>query len=234
MKIIKITLSLILPVVFWQNISFSHPEATNDKEHVEKAAEVSAVEDLMREHGVLRRLLLIYEEIYRSINKNRKVENHIILETSGIVRDFIENYHEKLEEEYIFSKFKKGEKFFNTSVTLKKQHDAGRRITGNILRLSEGEIKDIKKQKELMRDIVLFIRMYRPHAAREDTVLFPVFKETITEKEYDKLGDKFEEREIRLFGKKGFEGVVGRVAVLEKKLGIYDLSQFTPSNHDSK
>jgi len=90
-------------------------------------------------------------------------------------------------------------------------------------------MEDPAKRKELMRYIVFFVRMYRPHAAREDTVLFPEFKELVGEKEYNELGDKFEEREVRLFGKSGFEGVVDKIASLEKKLGIYDLSQFAPS-----
>jgi hypothetical protein len=42
------------------------------------------------------------------------------------------------------------------------------------------------------------------------------------------LGEDFEEKEHQLFGKEGFEGMVPRVADLEKQLGIYDLSQFTP------
>jgi hypothetical protein len=38
----------------------------------------------------------------------------------------------------------------------------------------------------------------------------------------------FEDRELALFGREGFEGVVGQVAELEKRLGIDDLAQFTP------
>ena len=46
--------------------------------------------------------------------------------------------------------------------------------------------------------------------------------------EYDALGEDFEKREHQLFGKEGFEGMVPRVEEIEKQLGIYDLSQFTP------
>ncbi len=71
--------------------------------------------------------------------------------------------------------------------------------------------------------------MYRPHAAREDTVLLPALHEIMTVKEYDVMGDEFEDREHELFGKGGFERIVGEVAELEKALGIEDLAQFTPS-----
>ena len=46
-------------------------------------------------------------------------------------------------------------------------------------------------------------------------------------KEYDALGEKFEDLEHDLFGKEGYEKMVSQVAELEKKLGIYDLTQFT-------
>jgi hypothetical protein len=46
------------------------------------------------------------------------------------------------------------------------------------------------------------------------------------EKEYDELGDRFEEQGHRNFG--GFEKMVGRVADIEKEIGIYDLARFTP------
>jgi hemerythrin-like domain-containing protein len=70
--------------------------------------------------------------------------------------------------------------------------------------------------------------MYRPHEAREDTVLFPAFRSVVSAHEYDALGDDFEKKEDELFGEDGFFKVVDKVAELEKKLGIYELAQFTP------
>ena len=70
--------------------------------------------------------------------------------------------------------------------------------------------------------------MYSPHEAREDTVVFPAFKEILSKNEYDSLGEQFEKKEHELFGQDGFESMVEKVAGIEKKLGIYDLSQFTP------
>jgi hemerythrin-like domain-containing protein len=72
-----------------------------------------------------------------------------------------------------------------------------------------------------------FIRMYRPHAAREDTVLFPALRKILSAKQLDALGDTFEAEENRLFGGEGFEKTVAQVASIERDLGIYDLGQFT-------
>ena len=69
--------------------------------------------------------------------------------------------------------------------------------------------------------------MYRPHAAREDTVLFPAFRDTVGRSEYRELGEQFEEKEHELFGEHGFENTVAEVARLEARLGIADLARFT-------
>lgn len=69
--------------------------------------------------------------------------------------------------------------------------------------------------------------MYRPHKAREDTVLFPVLRKIISKSEYFALDKDFKRREHELFGEDGFEATVEKVTSLEKRLGIYDLSAFT-------
>jgi hypothetical protein len=43
------------------------------------------------------------------------------------------------------------------------------------------------------------------------------------------MAETFEDEEHRRFGQAGFQGVVDNVADIEKSLGIYDLSQFTPT-----
>jgi hemerythrin-like domain-containing protein len=80
----------------------------------------------------------------------------------------------------------------------------------------------------MVRATQAFIRMYRPHEAREDTVLFPAFRKIVSAKRLQELGEQFEKEEDRLFGEEGFEKTVEQVASIEKQLGIYDLAQFTP------
>jgi hypothetical protein len=70
--------------------------------------------------------------------------------------------------------------------------------------------------------------MYRPHAAREDTVLFPAFRELLGGDAYRELGEQLEDGEHARFGEHGFENTVAEVARLEATLGIADLAQFTP------
>jgi hypothetical protein len=78
------------------------------KKQSEKEAEVTPPEDLMREHGVLDRLLLVYEAGLRKFAANEDFDPAIITTAAETVRDFIENYHEKSEEEAVFPRFKEG------------------------------------------------------------------------------------------------------------------------------
>lgn len=91
-----------------------------------------------------------------------------------------------------------------------------------------GASKDADRRRELLGSVRRFVRMYRPHEAREDTVLFPALHAIVTPREYGALGEEFEGMEHRLFGEDGFEAMVDKVAGFEKSLGIYDLAQFTP------
>ena len=112
---------------------------------------------------------------------------------------------------------------------LKKQHDAGRQLTDAILReASDDRFKKDEGRKAVVAHCEAFIRMYRPHEAREDTVLFPALHKVLSAKDIKDLGEQFEKEEDKLFGEDGFEKVVDQVAGIEKKLGIYDLDQFTP------
>jgi len=111
---------------------------------------------------------------------------------------------------------------------LQKQHKAGREVTARIITLASGPLKAGPDQIKLAGQLHSFVRMYEPHEAREDTILFPALRSIVSDTEYDAMGEDFEKKEHQLFGEEGFEGQVERVAELEKKLGIFDLAQFTP------
>src|SRR3954452_2780592 len=98
--------------------------------------EVGAAEDLMREHGVLNRVLLIYEEGLRRLRAKEEVAPDVFHKVATLVRKFIEDYHEKLEEKVIFPEFEKAKKLVDLVKVLREQHEAGRKVTDVILHLA--------------------------------------------------------------------------------------------------
>jgi len=192
--------------------------------------EVTATEDLMREHGVLRRALFIYSEIAVRLRSNPSdVSPDAIHKTANLFRTFGEDYHEKkLEEAFIFPAVKKtgGDAGGLTSI-LVVQHDRGREITEYILSVTNAAQIEPSDTISLTRALESMVRMYRPHAAREDTVIFPAWKQTLTAKQLDKMNDKFEDIERQMLGKNGFENAVKQISEIENGLGLGDLAQFT-------
>ncbi|HYY14052.1 MAG TPA: hemerythrin domain-containing protein [Chthoniobacterales bacterium] len=191
--------------------------------------EVSPSEDLMREHGVLKRVLLIYDEAIRRLTANQEFPTEAVADSAKIIRGFIEDYHEKLEENFLFPLFEKAGKLTDLVKTLRDQHEAGRRVTDLTLNLArQSALKNAAERTRLSDALRQFVRMYNPHEAREDTVLFPAFRKIVSTNEYAALGEHFEKKEHELFGEDGFEKMVEKVTDIEKQLGIYDLAQFTP------
>lgn len=205
------------------------PRTPAEKKTGADEEDVAPPEDLMREHGVLNRVLLLYEESIRRLDARRPLPIDAVAGAADIVHRFIEQYHEKLEEDHLFPRFEKANKLVDLVGTLRRQHQAGRGLTDTILKLANAAaIQAAGDRQKLAETMRLFIRMYRPHEAREDTVLFPALRTVVTRKEFEALGEQFEAEEHRLFGKEGFEGIVAQVGKLEQTLGIYDLDQFTP------
>ncbi|HZP59692.1 MAG TPA: hemerythrin domain-containing protein [Opitutaceae bacterium] len=191
--------------------------------------EVAPGEDLMREHGVLKRILLVYDELVRRLGAGAEVPPAAVADSAGIIRNFIEDYHERLEENYLFPRFQKAGQLPDLVATLIQQHQAGRRLTDQVqAEASFAALKSESDRQRLKAALQQFIRMYSPHEAREDTVLFPAFRKLVSQHEYDSLGEDFEKEERRKFGEDGFEMMVDKVAAIEKSLGIFDLAQFTP------
>lgn len=219
--------------VISQNVS--RPENNQKENQDEKkqpdAKEVTAVEDLMREHGILRRALLIYAETAVRLRKNpNDVSPEALQKTAKLFRSFGEDYHEKkLEEAYLFPLIKQkgagGEAAKYTDILI-VQHNRGREITDYIISVTNGA-KIGANAGDFAAVLDGFTRMYQNHAAREDTVVFPAWKDLISPDEYDELNDKFEDIEHEQFGADGFEDAVKQISEIENSLNLSDISQFT-------
>ncbi len=194
-------------------------------------AEVTAVEDLMREHGILRRALFVYRESAVKLKQDAAAMPLDALEkTAQLFRVFGEDYHEqKIEEAFIFPVIKR---FRGAAVqqvnTLIVQHARGREITDYILSVTRADSISSTAAGALATAMESFVRMYEYHAAIEDTVVFPMWKGLLGEAELDELAAKFEEVEAEHFGDdNGFESAVSRMEEIETSLGLNSLEALT-------
>jgi hemerythrin-like domain-containing protein len=193
----------------------------------EKEKKVGAVEDLMREHGVLRRALLVYRQSAAQLRAGAAIDPKRLRQTAQLFRDFGENYHERmLEQAHIFPALRKAQSPAAALVaTLVAQHDRGREITDYIRAVTgKGKIADAEALAGAFETLDV---MYENHAAREDTIVFPAWREGLSERQLHDLSETFEDIEHRQFGKDGFADAVKQIAAVEEALGFADLGQFT-------
>lgn len=205
-------------------------ESPSKADENKMGGEVTATEDLMREHGVLRRALLVYSAAAMKLRGNpSSIPPDALQKTAKLFRAFGEEYHEKkLEEAYIFPAVKKvGGEAATYPDILVVQHNRGREITDYIISVSQGAKLGANNAEPLAKALEAFVLMYRNHAAREDTIIFPAWKGTMTGKQLDEMNDKFEDIEHEQFGEDGFEDAVEQISAIESSLGLADISQFT-------
>lgn len=202
-------------------------EESEEREGQEEE-EVSATEDLMREHGVLRRLLVVYRESAIQLRTSAAGFNAgALAEASDLFRTFGEDYHEKeLEEQHVFPAVRKLQGEAASLVdTLQAQHDRGREINAWIKsKCASGSIADAEP---VARALESFARMYEAHAAYEDTIVFQAWKSSMSPDQLHETGEQFEEIEHRQFSGDGFDMALAQVAAIEQKLKLHSLGAFT-------
>lgn len=193
--------------------------------------EVTATEDLMREHGVIRRALLIYHFTAEKLRQSPStVDSSALAKTAQLFRHFGEDYHERmLEEQHIFPIVKKmkGRPASYPDILI-AQHNRGREITEYVLSVCRGP-KIGSRAAELATVLDNFVLMYEHHAAREDTIVFPAWKKNFSNKQLDDLSEEFEQIEHKMFGRDGFDDAERTISGIEDTLHISDISQFTPA-----
>jgi hemerythrin-like domain-containing protein len=194
--------------------------------------DISATEDLMREHGVLRRILVVYREtagVLRTAPGG--LDAAALGQAAALFKTFGEDYHErKLEEQHIFPAVQKaGGEASGLVATLLTQHDRGREITAFVTGKCVGGKIGAADAEPLARALEGFARMYEAHTAYEDTVVFQAWKKTLSKQQLDEAGDAFEQIEKAQFKGDGFDMAVDQIAGIEQRLGLHDLGRFTPA-----
>lgn len=193
-----------------------------------KSTDVLAVEDLMREHGVLRRALLIYARAASQLQHQQAIPVDSLRRTAELFRRFGEDYHERaLEEAHVFpGVVAAGGRPAAICRTLLAQHRRGRQITDYILAVGGAGIGR-SAMAPLAGVLDGLVRMYQHHTAIEDTVVFPAWKRTLSPARYSELSEQFEALEQRMFGHDGFEDAVDRIGLIEQAFGLADLAALT-------
>lgn len=186
----------------------------------------SAGEELMTEHGVLKRVLLAYRSAAEALIGRAAPPIGAITDAAQIVSDYVEGFHEGLEEAYVFPRVRALQP--DLVRTLLVQHDRGRHITAQILNAVADDPRTTVQRRSLAGLLSSFVRMYEPHEAWEDTVVYPALRTTTSGRTLTQLAERFRDLENARYGEHALGQIVDRVSGVEQQLGIGDLSAFTP------
>ncbi|WP_375498378.1 hemerythrin domain-containing protein [uncultured Jatrophihabitans sp.] len=197
------------------------PSETSITPHV-----ASPGEELMTEHGVLKRVLLAYRAIHDRLVDGRAVPVGAVSDSAQLISDYIESFHEGLEEAYVFPRVTATQGALVRTLLI--QHDRGRHLTAAITTAASAGFATAAARSALASDLDRFVRMYEPHEAWEDTVIYPALRATTSQRTLDLLAERFAGLENTQFGDNALSQMLSRLAGIEDQLGIGDLAAFTP------
>jgi hemerythrin-like domain-containing protein len=183
-------------------------------------------EELMVEHGVLKRLLLCYEAMRQRIEDRQSLNPGVVGDAAQIISDYVESFHEGLEEAYVFPRVAPIQPALIR--TLLVQHDHGRHLTAAIQDLAGTALTAPATRTALAAHLSAFARMYAPHEAWEDTVVYPTLRQVTPQRTIDQLAERFHDLEARQYGDSALRTILARVGGIEEQLDIHDLNTFTP------
>ncbi len=186
-------------------------------------------EELMTEHGLLKRVLLAYRAMIDQLDAGTTPPTGALTDAAQIIADYVESFHEGLEEAYVFPRVQAANADLADLVhTLLVQHDRGRHLTATILTTAASGLAATKARAALREDLTRFVRMYEPHEAWEDTVIYPTLRTHTPQPTLDQLAERFAELENKQYGDNALTQILGRIAGIEQQLGIDNLATFTP------
>jgi hemerythrin-like domain-containing protein len=184
---------------------------------------MSPTEDLCIEHAQLTRIMLAIDHTLKAAGKSPKSSLRPVNQACEMIRQLVDEHHMKIEEDYIYPKFRDTE-LENFVNALKDQHVEARKMVARMTNLTKGGRPDMDELRSTFRD---FKDMITAHAAYEESCLFPAVEGTWSDDQLDALREKQEEDEKRLLGEDATQKVFNRLTELESSCGIESVRDFT-------
>lgn len=195
----------------------------------EELPSISPTEILSREHAIMERLMIVLESGVASIVDGGDTDLFPINHAAITIKEFGADHHMVDEEQFIFPKLREAGTMDKLVDTLEIQHDKGRELIGRIIDLTRsGHIDDPGRLNELAGHCMSFVIMYRPHAAWEETVVFPALYDIASENYIDNINLRMHDEERSLMSDPGLRKLMDNLRKIERAAGTADLGSFTP------
>ncbi len=191
-----------------------------------RGAIITPGEDLMGEHGIVRRIMVVWTEIDGPLRRGEPIDASALASSVDVLQWFIERYHERVEEEQVFPRLEHAGREVALVHTLRAQHEIGRAVTRELSERIAAGIDETTRAPIADR-LGDHARMYAAHASREDTIVFPALRDIVGDG-WAELGEQFDQHEDRTIGEGGLARALAQVEAVERAFGLSDLATFTP------
>lgn len=161
------------------------------------------IDDLTREHGPIKLMLRVLEKINDRIYDNEAVATNDLDDAIIFLREFADKCHHGKEEKLLFPIIKKNN--FPEEVELAdiliSEHAQGRNY---IKQMAEAIVKKETSQREFAKTFTAnaknYIALLDQHIDKENAVLFPEVKQSLSESQLKELEKGFENVEKNIIG----------------------------------
>ncbi len=195
----------------------------------EESVLVSPTELLSRDHAIIERLMIVFESMIASIAEGENPDLRPINHAARMLKEVGVNHHMEDEEQLIFPKIELSGRYDDLLKTLRLQHDRGRVIIDRIIDLTKnGTVESIAEINEMTNQCLSFTIMYRPHAAVEETVIFPALYDFASNDEILNIQAIIRGEEKELLENEEFRRRLNSLAIIEAQAGTSDINRFTP------
>ncbi len=166
------------------------------------------VEDLFQEHGVLRRLLVLFDRFVTI----RSVDPRVLIPATTLFAEFGADYHAKTEEKMIFPIFAKSAACHVQE--FKREHKTATAMVKAIASFAKyGHMND------LCHTIPAFTELYHSHSAREDLIIFAKLRTKLGDRRLHTLSVEVEEFKADILGENAFAEAVKMLNDIEMTYG---------------
>jgi len=157
-------------------------------------------EVLEREHQFITQVSACMALLAEDLGKGQEVSTATLDDMLEFLRTFADQCHHGKEEGYLFRMLdKKGASAKGCSLgVLRMEHDQARSLVGQLATTSAHYTKDGSERDALRATLLRLVELYKGHIRKEDSLLFPMTNEVLSEKDQETLSEQFEAADSRM------------------------------------
>lgn len=163
-----------------------------------------ATDDLLREHQLLLPFFDALESAARRLEARQPIRPSFFVDASEFIGCFVGNCHHNKEEGALFPALEAAgvPQLGGLMGEILAEHDEGRRLALQVRAGAENLVRgDLTARPTLAWNALTYVRLIRPHIAREETALFPLAHRMLSADQQKTLAREFERMKAEQSGK---------------------------------